>query len=73
MHKVEARAIAGINDLNAYVEALKKALDNKVDEKQFDKVLESQKSFCTYDDLKDLYKKTVPALEKFQTNIDEIS
>lgn len=63
MKKVDSRAVKSINDLNEFTDSLRVELNKKVNTKTLDKVVESMAVFCTYEDLKDLYQKTIPALE----------
>ena len=41
----------------------------KVDFSEIDKIWDNFDKFCIFDDLKDLYLKTVPEISKFETKI----
>jgi prophage maintenance system killer protein len=63
MKKVDHSAVKSINALNDFTESLRTEINKKVNTKTLDKVVESMAVFCTYEDLKDLYQKTIPALD----------
>jgi len=63
MKKIDARSVKSINELNQFTESLRMEINKKVNTKTLDKVVESMAVFCTYEDLKDLYQKCIPALE----------
>lgn len=73
MRSQEQKAIAGVNDLNAFVETLQQRIYKKVDIKAMDALVECQAKFVVYEDLKDLYNKVMPPLEEFDREIQEIS
>jgi hypothetical protein len=65
MKVLEKKAIQGVNNLNDYVEVLKRKIDKKVDMKMYDHLADSLDKFVVFEDLKDLYDKTIPPLENF--------
>ena len=73
MRTMDKKAVNGINELNDYVEVLRDSLSRKVDQKVMDRLVESQKKFIVYEDLKDLYDKVIPPLKAFDEEIQDIS
>ena len=47
------------------VKEVRAKLSEKAEKRSVDKIKESLKAFCTYQDLKDLYKKIVPQMSTF--------
>jgi hypothetical protein len=48
-------------------------LKGKVDFSEIDKIWINFDKYCMYDDLKDLYMKTVPEIAKFEVKLEEFS